>query len=58
MFEETTLPTSSTWFQLLFDPIVITGAIVIALVASAETLLCATAVDQLHSGVERTTTRN
>ncbi len=53
MFEETTLPTSATWFQLLFDPIVITGAIVIALVASAETLLCATAVDQLHTG-ERT----
>ena len=51
MFEETTLPTSFTWFQLLFDPMVITGAIVIALVASAETLLCATAVDQLHSGV-------
>lgn len=53
VFEETTLPTSLTWLQLLFDPIVITGAIVIALVASAETLLCATAVDQLHSG-ERT----
>ena len=51
MFEETTLPNSVTWFQLLFDPIVITGAIVIALVASAETLLCATAVDQIHSGV-------
>jgi MFS superfamily sulfate permease-like transporter len=51
MLEETTLPTSSTWFQLLFDPIVLTGALVIALVASAETLLCATAVDQLHSGV-------
>ena len=51
MFEETTLPTSGTWFMLLFDPIVMTGAIVIALVASAETLLCATAVDQLHSGV-------
>ena len=53
MFEETTLPTSAAWFQLLFDPIVIMGAIVIALVASAETLLCATAVDQMHSG-ERT----
>ena len=51
MFKETTLPTSVTWFQLLFDPMVLTGAIVIALVASAETLLCATAVDQLHSGV-------
>ncbi len=51
MFAETTLPTSWVWFQLLFDPIVMGGAIVIALVASAETLLCATAVDQLHSGV-------
>ncbi len=51
MFKETTLPNNATWFQLLFDPMVITGAIVIALVASAETLLCATAVDQLHSGV-------
>ena len=50
MFEETTLPTSLVWFQLLFDPIVLTGALVIALVASAETLLCATAVDQLHNG--------
>ena len=50
MFAETTLPTSATWFQLLFDPIVLTGAMVIALVASAETLLCATAVDQMHSG--------
>ncbi len=51
MFQETTLPTTITWFQLLFDPMVLTGAFVIALVASAETLLCATAVDQLHSGV-------
>ena len=50
MFEDTTLPTSASWFMLLFDPIVLTGAMVIALVASAETLLCATAVDQLHSG--------
>lgn len=51
MFQETTLPTTATWFALLFDPKVITGGIVIALVASAETLLCATAVDQMHSGV-------
>lgn len=51
MFKETTLPVTSTWFQLLADPMVLTGALVIALVASAETLLCATAVDQLHSGV-------
>lgn len=53
MFADTTLPDNWVWFQLLFDPAVITGGIVIALVASAETLLCATAVDQLHSG-ERT----
>ena len=53
MFNETTLPINLDWYMLLFDPMVITGAIVIALVASAETLLCATAVDQLHSG-ERT----
>jgi MFS superfamily sulfate permease-like transporter len=51
MFEETTLPNDLTWVMLLFDPMVLTGALVIALVASAETLLCATAVDQLHSGV-------
>lgn len=50
MFSETTLPTSVLWFELLFDPMVLTGAIVIGLVASAETLLCATAVDQMHSG--------
>lgn len=53
MFSEVTLPDNLTWYALLFDPMVITGAIVIALVASAETLLCATAVDQMHSG-ERT----
>ena len=51
MFSETTLPDSPAWFMLFLEPVVITGAIVIALVASAETLLCATAVDQLHSGV-------
>ena len=50
MFSETTLPTTATWFQLLLDPIVLTGAMVIGLVASAETLLCATAVDQMHTG--------
>lgn len=50
IFEETTLPNNPGWFQLLLDPIVLTGAVVIALVASAETLLCASAVDQLHTG--------
>ena len=49
VLEEVTLP-SSTWFGLLFEPLVLTSAIVIALVASAETLLCATAVDRMHSG--------
>ncbi len=50
MFSETTLPVTVVWYQLLLDPIVWTGAAVIALVASAETLLCATAVDQMHTG--------
>jgi len=34
----------------LTDPAILIGAVSIALIASAETLLCATAVDQLHSG--------
>ena len=50
IFEETTLPTSLRWFELLSDPIVLKGAIVIAVLASAELLLCASANDQLHSG--------
>ncbi|MFN3194134.1 MAG: SulP family inorganic anion transporter [Aureliella sp.] len=49
MFSEVTLP-SADWFGLLTDPMVLTGGFVIALVASAETLLCATAVDQMHQG--------
>ncbi len=53
LLADTTLPTRAIWFQLLFDPLVIKGALVIALIASAETLLCATAVDQMHTG-ERT----
>lgn len=53
LMAEMTFPTTATWFTLLFDPMVIKGALVIALIASAETLLCATAVDQMHSG-ERT----
>ena len=51
IFQQVTLPTTFVWFQLLFDPLVLTGALVIGLVASAETLLCATAVDQMHNGV-------
>ena len=49
MFSEVTWPTLQ-WSQLLTDGVVVTGALVIALVASAETLLCATAVDQMHQG--------
>ena len=41
---------SLMWFELVANPIVLTGAMVIGLVASAETLLCATAVDQMHQG--------
>lgn len=49
MLSEVTLP-SIPWLQVLTSPMVLTGAIVIAVVASAETLLCATAVDQMHRG--------
>ena len=34
----------------IMDPAVFIGAISVAFIASAETLLCATAVDQMHSG--------
>ncbi len=37
----------------IFEPAIIVGALSVAFIASAETLLCATAVDQMHSG-ERT----
>lgn len=49
MFSEVTLP-SVPWVQLFTNQMVIVGGLVIALVASAETLLCATAVDQMHQG--------
>lgn len=49
MFSEVTLPTMQ-WSALMTDRAVLIGAVVIALVASAETLLCATAVDQMHQG--------
>ncbi len=49
LLNEVTLP-SALWGELLFSSLVWTGAMVIALVASAETLLCATAVDQMHQG--------
>jgi MFS superfamily sulfate permease-like transporter len=37
-------------FSRILDPQILIGAISIAFIASAETLLCATAVDQMHSG--------
>ena len=49
MLSEVTLP-SASWASLLVNPMVLTGAFVIAMVASAETLLCATAVDRMHQG--------
>ncbi len=49
MWEEVSFP-SSMWLGFVLDSSVLTGAFVIALVASAETLLCATAVDQMHTG--------
>ena len=49
MFSETTFP-STLWTSLLVDPLVLSSAVVICMVASAETLLCATAVDQMHDG--------
>jgi len=49
ILSEVTIP-SKSWVPLLWNPTVLTGAVVIAIIASAETLLCATAVDQLHQG--------
>ncbi|WP_439544521.1 SulP family inorganic anion transporter [Hyphomicrobium sp.] len=43
------LPTPDNLMRIFEAPILI-GAISIAFIASAETLLCATAVDQMHSG--------
>ncbi len=43
------LPAPETFLRIFEAPLLI-GAISIALIASAETLLCATAVDQMHQG--------
>ena len=43
------LPTSDT-LKVLLDPSIWGAALALAFVASAETLLCATAVDRMHSG--------
>lgn len=45
----TVLPNVDT-LKHLMDPAILVGAVSIAFIASAETLLCATAVDQMHSG--------
>lgn len=52
IFSSITLLDFSLWNTLL-NPLVIKTAALIAFIASAETLLCATAVDKLHTG-ERT----
>lgn len=44
-----TLPSLPDLMKIL-DPAVLIGAISVAFIASAETLLCATAVDAMHSG--------
>ncbi|MCC7253334.1 SulP family inorganic anion transporter [Hyphomicrobium sp.] len=45
----TIFPTPERLMRIL-EPAILIGAISIAFIASAETLLCATAVDQMHSG--------
>lgn len=49
LLDEVSLPQLVT-LQLLINPQIWLSAFVIAVVASAETLLCATAVDQMNSG--------
>lgn len=44
-----TLPSMPDLMKI-FDPAILIGAISVAFIASAETLLCATAVDAMHSG--------
>ncbi|MBI5498553.1 MAG: SulP family inorganic anion transporter [Deltaproteobacteria bacterium] len=43
------LPTAATW-RMLLQPEIWAAALGLAVVASAETLLCATAVDRMHHG--------
>ncbi len=49
LVESFTLP-GPQWLGLLQDPHIWLTAVVLAAVASAETLLCATAVDRMHTG--------
>ena len=46
----TMLPTPERLMRIV-EPAILVGAVSIAFIASAETLLCATAVDQMHTGV-------
>jgi MFS superfamily sulfate permease-like transporter len=52
LLEVLVLPTPDRLLRI-FEPAILLGAVSIAFIASAETLLCATAVDQMHTG-ERT----
>ncbi|MEQ1578236.1 MAG: SulP family inorganic anion transporter [Hyphomicrobium sp.] len=49
IWSTTVFPTPEKLMHIM-DPAVLIGAISVAFIASAETLLCATAVDQMHSG--------
>jgi MFS superfamily sulfate permease-like transporter len=49
IFAQISLPAASAWSHALDIQIILAG-LAMALIASAETLLCATAVDQLHQG--------
>lgn len=49
VLSELKLPQADALLRIL-DPQILVGALSVAFIASAETLLCATAVDQMHSG--------
>ena len=49
LLDAVTWPTASTLGRML-DPGILVAALAMALIASAETLLCATAVDRMHIG--------
>ena len=50
IWSTTIFPSAETVTRFFSDYHMIIGAVAIAFIASAETLLCATAVDQMHSG--------
>jgi MFS superfamily sulfate permease-like transporter len=51
LFSAVTLPGGAIFLKLLADPRIYVSMLTVALVASAETLLCASAVDKMHQGV-------